>query len=114
MQDIHPIYYNKFGITFQWNTSTGRDLSKIQMVFRDTGFLLTEDELKKFSQSIGNSLDNAYSCPDCADSDTCRGLLLDTPADQVSLVMSKKELLEINDLVAGTLFELSLSRILDL
>ncbi len=114
MQDINPIYYNQFGIAFKWKSNADRECSKIQMVFRDTGLLLTKEELQQFSTNIKCSLDNASLCTDCADNASCRALLLDTPAHQVSLAMSKKELLEIDDLVAGTLFELSLSQLLDL
>lgn len=114
MQDIDAIYYNQFGITFKWKNNTDKDLSKVQMVFRDTGLLLTMEELLQFSKNIKCSLDNASLCPDCEVSETCRALLLDTPAHQVSLAMSKKELLAVDDLVAGTLFELNLSRLLDL
>ena len=114
MKDINPIYYNQFGIAFKWKNHTDMNNLKVQMVFRDTGFLLTKDELVQFSKNIKCSLDSAYLCSDCAESETCRALLLDTPAHQVSLAMSKKELLAIDDLVAGTLFELSLSKLLDL
>lgn len=114
MQDIKPIYYNQFGIAFKWKSNIAKDISKVQMVFRDTGFLLTKDELQQFSKNIKCSLDNAFLCSDCADNETCKALLLETPAHQVSLAMSKEELLAIDDLVAGTLFELSLSKLLDL
>ncbi|SIS88584.1 hypothetical protein SAMN05421766_104629 [Zobellia uliginosa] len=45
MDDITPIYHNPFGVAFQWKRNTIKDIRKIQIVFRDTGLLLTEKEL---------------------------------------------------------------------
>ena len=114
MQDITPIYQNQFGIAFQWKIGVLRDISKIQMVFRDTGLLLSRKELLQFSNNIKCTMDSTSLCTDCAQNESCRALLLDTPAPQVSLAMSKKEILAINDLVEGTLFQLNLDNLLDL
>ncbi|MEL6916623.1 MAG: hypothetical protein AAFO99_02725 [Bacteroidota bacterium] len=56
---------------------------------------------------------NGHSlCKDCAQNESCRALLLDTPAPQVSLAMNLKELNAIHDLVEGTLFQLNLDCLL--
>lgn len=112
MHDINPIYHNKFGVAFQWKRNRARDIKKIQMVFRDTGLLLTHEELVQFSRHIKCTMDSNTLCSDCSENESCRALLLDTPAPQVSLAMSKKELVAVNDLVQGTLFQLDLDHML--
>ena len=112
MQDINPIYHNQFGVAFQWKRNKAKDIKKIQMVFRDTGLLLTQEELVQFSQHIKCTMDSNTLCRDCAENESCRALLLDTPAPQVSLAMNQKELLAVHDLVQGTLFQLDLDHML--
>ncbi|MEK6152972.1 hypothetical protein WIW50_06920 [Flavobacteriaceae bacterium 3-367] len=112
MNDINPIYHNQFGVAFQWKRNRAKDLKKIQMVFRDTGLLLTQEELVQFSRHIKCTLDSNTLCKDCAENESCRVLLLDTPAPQVSLAMNQKELLAVHDLVQGTLFQLDLDHML--
>ncbi len=112
MQDINPIYHNPFGIAFQWKRSTTKDIKKIQMVFRDTGLLLSKHELVQFSKNIKCTMDNASLCTDCQQNEACRALLLNTPAPQVTLALSQKELDAMHDLVEGTLFQLNLDNFL--
>ncbi len=113
MQDINPIYYNEFGIAFQWKRNAAKDLKKVQFVFRDTGLLLTTTELLQFQESIRHALKRPSSCKECKSDESCRNLLLDTPAPQVTLAVSSIELAEIQDLVRGTLFQLNLDSFLN-
>lgn len=113
MQDIHPIYHNSFGIAFQWKRSVIQDVKKIQMVFRDTGLLLSKEELISFSKKIKCTRDGSSLYTDCQQNEACKALLLDTPAPQVTLAVSHKELDAIHDLVEGTLFQLNLDQYLD-
>lgn len=114
-EDINPIYNNNFGIAFQWKRNTTRDTKKIQMVFRNTGLLLTKEELQQFSLNIRCSLAESDQslCTECSQKEYCRSLLLDTPAPQVTLAMSYKELHAVRDLVDGTLFQLNLDNFID-
>lgn len=114
-EDIHPIYNNNYGIAFQWKKNTSKDIKKIQMIFRDTGLLLTKKELQQFSWNIKCTIAEGEQslCCDCSQKEFCRALLLDTPAPQVTLAMSYKELHAVRDLVEGTLFQLDLDNFLD-
>jgi hypothetical protein len=112
MQDIDPIYHNKFGISFQWKGGSAKHTGKVQVVFRDTGLLLTREELLQFSRNIKCTQEGNMGCGNCVHNDSCRTLLLETPAPQVSLVINKKELHAIDDLVEGTLFQLQLDHLL--
>ena len=61
-KDIYPIYHNSFGITFQWKRNVGtKGFNKIQIVFRDMGFYLTIEEIKKFNKAV----DTALVCKNC-------------------------------------------------
>jgi len=50
-------------------------------------------------------------CIDCNTNKDCKSLLLETPAHQVSFAVSYNELLDLHDLVRGTLFEFQLKTI---
>lgn len=112
MEDINAIYHNPFGIAFQWKRSATKDIKKVQMVFRNTGLLLSQDELQQFLKNIKFTMATDTLCEDCANNDACRALLIDTPAPQVSLAVNQKELKGIHDLVEGTLFQLNLDNYL--
>ncbi|MBT2162112.1 hypothetical protein [Zobellia barbeyronii] len=113
MDDINPIYHNPFGVAFQWKRNTLKDVRKIQIVFRDTGLLLTRNELEKFQKNIECTMSSNTQCVDCNQHDTCRSLLLDTPAPQITLAMNLTELNAVQDLVEGTLFQLNLDTYLN-
>lgn len=112
MQDIHPIYYNSFGVAFQWKVNSVKDIMKVQIVFRDTGLLLSKAELNQFSKNIKHTKDNGSLCADCAQNESCKALLIDSPAPQITFAVNAKELNEIQDLVEGTLFQMNLDNFL--
>ncbi|WP_291871501.1 DUF6686 family protein [Maribacter sp.] len=114
MEDINPIYSNEFGMAFQWKEKTLKDISKIQLVFKDTGLFITRQELMKFSKNVMNSVESNYlECKDCTQKDSCRKLLLNTPAYQVTFALDTMELFAMKDLVEGTIFQLDLGNYLD-
>ncbi|WP_289041376.1 hypothetical protein [uncultured Zobellia sp.] len=113
MEDINPIYHNPFGVAFQWKRNSTKDIRKIQIVFRDTGLLLSLNELEQFKKNIECTKNSNAMCSECGQHETCRSLLLDTPAPQITLAMNKKELDAVHDLVDGTLFQLNLNNYLD-
>ncbi len=113
MNDVNPIYYNTFGVAFQWKRNTVKNIKKVQLVFRDTGLLLSYEELNQFSKNIKCTKDSSSLCSDCAENDACKALLLDSPSPQVSFAMNMGELEAIQDLVEGTLFQLSLDNYLN-
>ncbi|WP_299532479.1 hypothetical protein [Ulvibacterium sp.] len=111
-QDIHPIYHNPFGVAFQWKKNDVKDTNKVQLVFRDTGLLLSRKELTDFQKSIKCTIKSSTLCKNCPQDESRRALLLDTPAPQVTLAVSPKELNVVDDLVEGTLFQLQLDHLL--
>ena len=112
MQDIHPIYQNKFGVSFQWKRNIVQNLTKVQLVFRDTGLLLTKEELLLFSSNIQHTSDNKSLCSECIENTSCRALLVDSPAAQISFAFNLKELEDLKDLVEGTIFQMELDNYL--
>ncbi|MDO6491244.1 MULTISPECIES: hypothetical protein [unclassified Cellulophaga] len=108
MRDIDAIYYNDFGIAFHWKKEPKNYRSKIQVVFRDTGFLLTQKELLRFAEHIQSTMNSNAVCNCCPKKKSCRALLLETPVPQVSLAVSVNELTAINDLIEGTIFQLNI------
>tara|TARA_R110000868_G_scaffold231969_2_gene485438 strand:+ start:1648 stop:2019 length:372 start_codon:yes stop_codon:yes gene_type:complete len=113
MDDINTIYYNDFGIAFQWKRSAGKDFRKIQLVFRDTGLFITQHELFNFSYKIKRALSRHSICEECSDAEGCRSHLLQTPIVQLSFAMTKHELNKIDDLIEGTIFQLRLNSMLE-
>ncbi len=112
MQDILPIYQNSFGIAFQWKRNTVKSIMKVQLVFRDTGLLLSKEELTQFSKNIKYTRENSSLCSDCAENESCKALLIDSPAPQITFAVNLKELNGIHDLVEGTLFQMNLDNYL--
>ena len=114
MNEINLIHRNAYGISFHWKRNSSNDRRKVQLIFRDTGLLLTSNELLKFSSNIERTISEGKNllCKDCQDRGKCRSLLVDSPAPQVTFAVSYEEVLELQDLVAGTLFQLNLDSLL--
>ncbi len=104
MNAIDKIYSNKVGISFFWKRETQDIMPKVQLVFRDIGFLLNLSELKDFSDSCTETL-QSQCCADCKDPKNCRSLLLKTPSDKIDLAVSKDELYQIQELINETILK---------
>ena len=111
MNDINTLYYNDYGIAFQWKRCAAKDFKKVQLVFRNTGFFLTEEELIVFYKQVEDSLNTQGLCPECRHNESCKSLLLQTPASQISLAMSLIELKNVKDLLRGTMAHLELEKV---
>jgi hypothetical protein len=112
MKDINTLYYNDFGIAFKWKRCAAKDIKKIQLVFRNTGLFLTEQELAYFCKQVDNSLNSQSLCSDCKHDESCKSLLLQTPVNQISFAMSIIELKDVQDLIKGTIAQLQLEKML--
>lgn len=112
MNNINPIYHNQFGVAFQWKRNSVKDILKVQLVFRDTGLLISKEELLQFSKNIKYTRKHSRLCADCAQNKSCKSLLVDSPASQITFAMNLKELNAIQDLVEGTLFQMDLDNFL--
>ena len=115
MNEISPIYQNDFGIAFQWKHDEPQKSNKVQLIFRDIGLLLTPNELQYFSKCINDSFQSGKGnlCKDCKVKGECRSLLLNSPAHQITFAVSFQEVIEIRDLIDGTLFKLELDSYFD-
>lgn len=112
MNDIHPIYHNAIGMAFQWKRNRAQDLFKVQLVFKDTGLLLSKEELIQFSENLKYTKKTSSLCTDCPQNESCKALLVDSPAPQITFAMSISELTAVQDLVEGTLFQMNLDNYL--
>ncbi|PTX60572.1 hypothetical protein C8N46_106218 [Kordia periserrulae] len=113
MSDIQRIYYNDFGIAFQWKQDLEKKkYNQFQVIFRDTGFYLTFSQLENFAKLVKQAA-NRGCCNECKATNNCRSILLKTPAANVDLAVSTKELNHISDLLEGTLFHIKLNRYLE-
>lgn len=112
LDDINTIYYNDFGIAFQWKLGSAKYTNKVQLVFRHTGLFLTPSELQSFSITVNRTFQNPPLCNDCKDNKECKSLLINTPAHQVKFAMSYDEVEQLNDLIEGTIFQLNLDDML--
>ena len=105
MNEIKQLYYNTFGVSFYW-TKEGKALSKrIQVVFKDTGLYLTAAQVLEFSELIKECGESR--CDSCRNT-CCRKFLLKTPVPEIDLAVDQCELLQIKDLIDGTLFRIDL------
>ena len=104
---VYKIFENKIGISFQWQ----KNAVLTQVIFRDVGFHLSVDEIVLFLDQIELSRLNR-PCIECKLGKNCRSMLLKTPANKVSMAVSFNELIEIEDLLKGTLFQIELNTFL--
>ncbi|MFI2741567.1 hypothetical protein ACG2LH_02400 [Zhouia sp. PK063] len=111
-RDIKQMYHNEFGVAFQWKEAKKEDQHKIQLIFRDMGFLLQPDEILVFSKEV-ELAKHLASCEGCPHGKHCRSILLKTPSAQVDLAVSLNELMYLEDLIEGTIFQLQLNNFLD-
>ena len=107
MRQIEQVYCNDMGMSFYWKQQDQTITEKIQLVFKETGFYFTVDELVKFSKLIEESC-RRNVCSDCSMRQNCMKFLLKTPISQIDLAVSVNELDGIKDLVLGTLFRIRL------
>lgn len=109
LNDILKIYNNTIGVSFQWlHKSSGLT----QIIFRDIGFHLSEQELEVFIEKVADTKAQR-NCAQCKIGDKCRSMLLQTPSNKVSVAVSVVELGQIEDLLRGTLFQLRLNNYLN-
>lgn len=111
MKDIELIYTNSLGIAFHWKSNSSKTINKVQFIFRDTGLLLSKEELALFSSNIEKVLSEAKQlrCKDCKNERNCRSLLLESHVSQISFAVSYDEVLALKDLVDATLFQWNLT-----
>ena len=112
MEDIIPIYHNEFGVAFQWKRNLAKNIFKIQLVFKDTGFLLSKKEVELFSQNVLTTIESVSLCANCTRKEECKAHIIQTPASQISLAMNYREIRALNDLLDGTLFHLELDNLI--
>lgn len=107
MREVEQIYYNDFGLSFHWKKDDKVVTSKVQIVFKETGFYLSYPEIQAFAKIIDNTCEE-MKCEGCCHRSKCHKFLLKTPLQQVDLAVSKSELFQIKDLIEGTLFNMDL------
>lgn len=109
MDSINKIYDNSIEISFRW-----KDIKTnlTQIIFRDTGFHLSEEEIEVFVDKIADAKVQKH-CKGCDNSKECRSVLLQTPSSKVSMAVSYEELSKIEDLMRGTLFQIRMNNYLN-
>ncbi|MFS4416743.1 hypothetical protein [Maribacter sp. 2307ULW6-5] len=113
LNDIDTLHHNALGIAFLWKGQQTAERPKIQLVFRDTGLLLTKKELCTFYTEIEKTKGHGLPRPSCPQQMDCRALLLETPMGQLTFAVSPNELQLLGELVEGALFQLRLNGFLD-
>lgn len=108
MRQIEQIYINQTGTAFFWKEQGSVLSDKVQLVFKETGFYFSVDEMEQFMKLINDSCVRNRTCENCAIKSKCHKFLLRTPVSQIDLAVSMLELEGIKDLVEGTLFKVSL------
>lgn len=108
MREAQTIYLNEFGVSFYWKDASVVFRNKIQLVFKETGLLLTSEELSEFKCLIEDSISSNTCCEDCVLKSNCNKYLLKTPFTELDLAMSIYEMEQMNNLISTTLFKIDL------
>lgn len=111
MNEIEQLYHNDMGVAFHWIKQGVVLKDKVQIVFKETGFYFSVNEIKQFANIIDKTC-NEVKCAGCRYSG-CHKFLLKTPLQQLDLAVCQNELMQIKDLVQGTLFHIQLSEYLN-
>ncbi|MFB9053914.1 hypothetical protein ACFFVB_12580 [Formosa undariae] len=110
-----PIYNNTIGTTYLIKTDldalTGSE--KIQLLLGDIAMLLDENELVQLLKTIA-SAKKGCSCKECNENHDTKSLIFKSAYSTVHFKSNKTNLVALQDLIKGTLFELELSSILHL
>ncbi len=112
MKEIEQIYHNDFGVAFYWKIDNCVYKDRVQLVFRETGFYFTSDEITEFSGFV-NEMADKHGCCECGYRSKCHRFLLKTPVREVDLAVTQDELLNIKDLLDGVIFNVSLMQYLN-
>jgi hypothetical protein len=113
MKEIEQIYFNEFGVAFHWRKNDEVLKDRVQIVFKETGFYLSENEIRDFSEIINDTCQKLDHCGECCHRARCHKFLLKTPLKEIDLAVSKNELMQIKDLIEGTLFTIELMEYID-
>ncbi|AWH84177.1 hypothetical protein HYN59_03185 [Flavobacterium album] len=108
MREIEQIYHNDFGVAFHWKKNNVVLKDRVQIVFKETGFYFSVEEIQEFNHIIDNAC-RKLDCGSCSLRGKCHKFLLKTPLNEVDLAVSEDELFQIKDLMEGTLFIIALS-----
>lgn len=106
---MKQIYCNDAGTSFFWRKENELQTDKVQLIFRETGFYFSRQELKVFQSCIDESYHLNKSCEECQLKNDSYKFLLKTPCSPIDLAVSMKELNAIKDLVESTLFKINLN-----
>lgn len=112
MQQLQEIYHNDLGVAFFWCKSDTVLKEKVQLVFKESGFYLSDNDLMKFAHELDATC-SKICCSDCEFRTSCQRYLLRTPFEGMELAVSASEALLIKDLVEGTLFQMQLNAYLN-
>ncbi|WP_330443304.1 hypothetical protein [Flavobacterium sp. C4GT6] len=108
MKEIEQIYFNDFGVSFYWRKNDTLLTDRIQVIFRETGFYFTREEVQRFACIVNEMYDKNH-CGGCGFRNKCHRFLLKTPVSEIDLAVSVQELVDIKDLLEGTLFTMNLN-----
>jgi hypothetical protein len=112
MEDVTIIYSNDFGITFCLKHNALEQISKVNLIFNGTILHFSREELVLFSRQIKTTLTQPLHCKECYKSNTCKSIVLHTPFTQVSFALTYLDLMAMEELIEGTLFEMGLTSLL--
>jgi len=107
MKEVEQIYHNDFGVAFHWKKDDEVLKEKVQIIFKETGFYFTLQQIEEFADIIDETC-RENSCGTCCHRAHCHKFLLKTPLNQIDLAVNKTELMQIKDLVEGTIFNINL------
>lgn len=113
MDDVNTIYYNDFGVAFQWKRCALKDFKKIQLVFRNTGLLLNHNDIIQFNNNIKKAIKKHLSASNTCLQNSCDLILIEAPNPQISFALSYNELKGLDDLLKGICFQLGLNKLID-
>lgn len=105
------MYSNSFGIALQWTERFSVEEDQVVLIFKNANLNLSYHELKFFRDEIIEAIERPLTC--CENSKDCSSIMLITPLPNLRFVFSYNELIQLEEVVSGALFQLNLSNYLN-
>lgn len=108
---LKPIYHNNIGSSYFLKDDLDADLSmdRIQLIIGDIALILENNEIQAFLKII-NSVKTGCKCDDCKE---LNQITCNTSYTKLIFKSNKKNIIELEDLVKGTIFEIQMNALIN-
>ncbi|MCG1036415.1 hypothetical protein [Polaribacter sargassicola] len=111
MHYLKPIYHNNIGASYflKNNLDSDFNMDRIQIIIGDVALILENKEVYAFLEII-NSVKSGCKCNECKE---LNQITCNTSYTKLIFKSTKKNIIQLEDLVRGTIFELQMNALIN-